>query len=364
MLPEPPPPLPPSQLVIDPCTPMNPEARGQGSHRGHEDCLGTTSSHLSTLSASASRPLLKTFRMAMNKFGLSRAYTTQVLPLHDPDDPYSVEHVSQPPFAQGPEPSNPFHPYPNENAMRLGDWYWNQGAQKSRENFKQLLSIIGNPAFNAADLSGVAWDSINKELGDQDSDGDSDVLECLSNDRGWKSSPITISVPFHSCLVNPGPKLYTLQGFYHCSLISILEEKITDPVQAANFHYEPYELLWHPPHRDRDVKVHRELFTSSMLIDAHRELQELPPEPGCDLPHVVAAFMFWSDATQLTTFGNTKLWPLYVYFGNESKYRWCQPSNNSCSHAAYFQTVSDQGQASLHISLVHCFSSLTHLKIL
>lgn len=279
----------------------------------------------------------------MNKFGLFRAYTTQALPLHDPDDPYSIAHASQQsiPGTELPQASNPFYPYPNENAMRLGDWYWNQGGQKSRENFKHLLGIIANPAFDPGDLSGVAWDSINQGLGDHNSDAGSNIPEWLSNDRGWKSSPITISVPFHTRSVSPGPKPYTVQDFYHRSLISILEEKITDPVHAAHFHYEPYELFWHPPHRDRDIRVHGEIFTSDAFLDTHRELQELPPEPGCDLPRVVAAFMFWSDATQLSVFGNTKLWPLYVYFGNESKYRRCQPSRNSCSHAAYFQTVSD-----------------------
>lgn len=238
--------------------------------------------------------------------------------------------------------------------MRLGDWYWNQGAQKSREDFKQLLSIVGNTTFSAADVSRVPWDSINKELGGHDPDGnpDSDIPEWLSSDHGWKSSPVTISVPFHSRSSNPGPKSYTVQDFNYRSLISILEERIKDPVQAAHFHYEPYELLWHPPHRDRDVKVHGELFTSSAFLDIHRELQESPPEPGCELPRVVAAYMFWSDATQLSTFGNQKLWPLYVYFGNESKYRRCQPSNNSCSHAAYFQTVSNHDlRGYLHVSL-------------
>jgi hypothetical protein len=49
--------------------------------------------------------------------------------------------------------------------------------------------------------------------------------------------------------------------------------------------------------------------------------------------------MFWSDATHLTAFGNAKLWPCYMFFGNESKYRRCKPSCNLCSHVAYFQTV-------------------------
>ena len=30
--------------------------------------------------------------------------------------------------------------------------------------------------------------------------------------------------------------------------------------------------------------------------------------------------MFWSDATHLATFGMVKLWPIYLLFGNLSKY--------------------------------------------
>lgn len=49
--------------------------------------------------------------------------------------------------------------------------------------------------------------------------------------------------------------------------------------------------------------------------------------------------MFWSDTTQLTSFGNAKLWPTYMYFGNESKYRHCKPSLNLSNHVAYFEMV-------------------------
>ena len=30
--------------------------------------------------------------------------------------------------------------------------------------------------------------------------------------------------------------------------------------------------------------------------------------------------MYSSDATHLTMFGNAKLWPLYQFFGNDTKY--------------------------------------------
>ena len=140
---------------------------------------------------------------------------------------------------------------------------------------------------------------------------------------------------------NPGCKNYTIQGFYHRSLVSIIQEKNSNPTHAALFHYEPYELRWHLPHRNDNMKVYNELFNSAAFLKAHQQLQDSPPEPGCDLPHVVMVLMFWSNSTQLTQFGNTKLWPLYVFFGNESKYWRCQPANNMCSHAAYFQVVNE-----------------------
>ncbi|KIK13437.1 hypothetical protein PISMIDRAFT_118878, partial [Pisolithus microcarpus 441] len=106
------------------------------------------------------------------------------------------------------------------------------------------------------------------------------------------------------------------------------------------FRFEPYELHWHPSHKESDVGVYGELFTSRAFLEAHQTLQESPLQPECNLPCRVVALMFWSDATQLTTFGNSKLWPLYVYFGNDSKYERCQPSANLCSHVVYFQAAS------------------------
>jgi hypothetical protein len=72
--------------------------------------------------------------------------------------------------------------------------------------------------------------------------------------------------------MGPHP-LATVPGFYHCSLIAILKEKVIDAAHAVHFHYEPFQLLWHPPHRNEDIKVHSKLFTSSVFLNAHRVLQ-------------------------------------------------------------------------------------------
>jgi hypothetical protein len=245
--------------------------------------------------------LHRIFKTQMNKFGLFHVYNTGSLPLHNPEDPYSVEHSCSPCVnseSSHMEPSNEpcdnqYHPYSNETSMCLGDWYWNQGAQKSKESFKQLLGIISHPVFSPSAVSQTPWDAIDEQLGKNRFDDD---LEWLNQDDGWKCSAVTISVPFHSQCSNPGAKYYTVDGFYHCSLVSIVKEKLVNPAHTSRFHFEPYELRWQPSHKDHDIKVHGKLFTSTTFFKMNKALQASPPEPDCDLPRVVAVLMFWSDA--------------------------------------------------------------------
>ena len=49
--------------------------------------------------------------------------------------------------------------------------------------------------------------------------------------------------------------------------------------------------------------------------------------------------MFWSDATHLANFGTAKLWPIYLFFGNLSKYIRLRPSSGACNHLAYIPSV-------------------------
>src|SRR6202043_1749677 len=131
-----------------------------------------------------------------------------------------------------------------------------------------------------------------------------------------------------------GPKEFIVAGFYHRSIVSVVRERICSPAHHNSFHYEPYDLKWQPANSSVPVSVHGELYTSTAFIQAHTDLQNSPPEPNCNLPRVIVALMFASDATHLTSFGDVKLWPLYLYFGNESKYRRCKPSQNLCCHVA------------------------------
>jgi len=290
-----------------------------------------------------------------NSFGLFRVYDEESIPnANDPEDqsragPLLAHRLNAPTSQTLPGSVNPFHPYPNESSWLIGDWYWNQGVQKSKQNFKQLVGIIASADFWSEDLRQTNWTAIDHQLGSLGSmvhDPSQTTMtagseEWEAEDGSWIWRVITISVPFPQRFLHPGPRNYTISNFYHQSLLSIICEILLDPARCRYFRFEPYSLRWKCLDGVDDIGVHGELFTSQAFIAAHHDLQSAPLDPStsCTLPQHIVALMFWSDATQLTAFGDAKLWPLYVYFGNESKYEHCTPIANLSSHAAYFQTI-------------------------
>lgn len=296
----------------------------------------------------------QTFTTTRNAFGLWRRYETDTFPSHDPeervdwqqfvDDPLSyADQEDLEDASMSPSDQKPFGPFPNKSAFLLGDWYWNHGSQKSQDNFRKLVAIIGDKDFRPQDVRLTKWREIDKALGKNpfdESENDDGETEWMDEDAGWRKTPIHISVPFHHRMRNPGPKDYVVGDLYHRSLVSVIKEKLRRPHDNHNFHYHGFETFWKRTGRSRDIRVHGELYTSPAYLEAQREVLESPGEPDCVLPRVVVAMMFWSDVTHLTSFGNAKLWPAYLFFGNDSKYQRCKPSCHLCEHVAYFQTVS------------------------
>lgn len=283
-----------------------------------------------------------------NVFGLRRIYRRihsqrdSPLLLHDPEDYMTMDDLWDGPTISNDtlrtndlQPSA-FYPYPNRNSFLLGDWYWNTGGQKSLRSLKSLIDIVGHPTFNPEDVSKTQWNKINQTLAGKD---DNDSGEWEDEDAGWLKTDVTISVPFLARAIRPGPQNFVVKDFYYRSLTSVIKERVTNGTgHYKRFHFNPFEIYWRQ-NKAEEMRVYGELYTSPKFIAAHQDLQQSPPEPGCDLPRVIIALMLWSDATQLTSFGDAKLWPLYLFFGNDSKYLRCKPTCHMCSHVAYFVKV-------------------------
>jgi hypothetical protein len=292
---------------------------------------------------SAPTRVSKILNSARNIFGLFRQYHATRFPEHDPDvNTASDDLVKE--LLPDPSPSvlDPYKPYPNQSSYLLGEWYWNDGVKKSQSSFKNLISIVGHPDFQAQDVGGTNWTCINRELGGVLWGGEEENEEGWEDEKineGWHETPIKIKVPFNRLMKHPGQAEFEVGKLHHRKLTSVIREKILSPSSHPHLHFEPYKLYWEPNETSQPARVHGELYSSDAFIDAHDDLQNAPGEPGCELPRVVVGLMFASDGTQLTAFSNAKLWPVYLTFGNESKDRRSKPSCHAFEHIAYFQTV-------------------------
>jgi hypothetical protein len=124
------------------------------------------------------------------------------------------------------------------------------------------------------------------------------------------------------------------------SLTQTMLEAIQDGSNSMTLHWYSYKEVWQPPYPDTPPEqVWGELYTSNVFLSAECDL--INAHNDSLHPCVIAVFMIWSDSTHLTQFGQAKAWPIYAYFGNQSKYTQCKPSTCSAQVVGYIPPVSD-----------------------
>lgn len=227
-----------------------------------------------------------------------------------------------------------------------------------------------NPGFLDS-IADVDFEKINKEINTVH-----EALWTAKVGKHWKKSDVTISIPVASKMTKASRKVaanlkrrrdadsdsddsdesaphessangarFTIPGLHHRSLTGVIKHAFSDHPMAKHMHLHPFLQKFDPPPFSHDnpplptEDTYGELYTSEVFLEADAELQRLPPEVDCTLPRIIAALMWWSDATSLAQFGNAKMWPFYLFFGNLSKYLWGQPSSDAAHHIAYIPSV-------------------------
>ena len=148
--------------------------------------------------------------------------------------------------------------------------------------------------------------------------------------------------------------MFSVPGLHLRNLTEVIKVAVQER-SSRFFHYTPFKQFWKEKATDEPQRVYDEIYTSDAFITAHEKLQRQPPEPGCDLERVILALMFWSDSTHLANFGTASLWPLYLFFGNQSKWVRGKPRAGACHHVAYMPKVS--------VSFRYLFSSHSYPQL-
>jgi hypothetical protein len=227
----------------------------------------------------------------------------------------------------------------------LMTWMNTGSHHKSEAEVSRLVKdVIQAEDFNPRDLDEFL---VKKSLCALDHDDDGGE-ETTTFPDDWLETDITLGIPTKS---RDDPlKLFTVKGFHYRPLLGVIRSVFAD-IQANSFHLLPFQRLWKDPLDGSHQRVFDELYTSDSWLQAQDELQRQPREPNCTLERVIAGLMLFSDATHLATFGTAKAWPLYLYFGNLTKYARSAPKLGACHLIGFLPSVRQRSQA--HVPLSH-----------
>ncbi len=316
------------------------------------------------------------FRTEKNSFGLIREYLSR--PSFEPDQHMTIQDLSdfhlrstigtsseemmsnQIPLSlirsAGAVDENWFNPFQNATICRLMDWFWNGSEKKSLADLEILVKqVLMADDFNRDDLKNFnakrEQDRLDEFAGIQ-SDHQGSLYSAHSlvsksiqssdsssphDSAGWRQEVVQIPIPdgkTHATL-SDSPH-FEVPGLFYRSLKEIIKSAFTSQ-DALRFHYTPFKHVWRSSEELGEQRVYSELYCSDRWLQEHEELQKQSSIDGIE--KAIAGLMFWSDSTHLTNFGNASVWPIYLYFGNQSKYERARPSSHACHHVAYVPSV-------------------------
>lgn len=219
-------------------------------------------------------------RTPANPFGLYKVFRlqeSQDMP-HDPDHsilPEDLREQQTLPIEQAccPAPRSKLYPFPNTSSFRLGEWFWSDDTEKSKGSFQSLVSIVGSEDFNPTDIREANWAEIDRVLASSQYDvEDLDTKAWVDDAISWKSTAVTITVPFSKKTDKPGNYPFTVQGFHHRPLVPLIKAKLETSAGREYFHTLGHELRWNPGPGKRHVRVYGEMYNSPAFLEEYNAL--------------------------------------------------------------------------------------------
>jgi hypothetical protein len=288
-----------------------------------------------------------------NQFGVFHVFD-RGLPTYVPNEFHSLENLSDSPNFTAVSDTAPswwtgfgsslrhleeswFAPFLSASAFRLMNWFYGVLTVKSLIELDRLVhEVLLAEDFKIADLHSFRATRENQRLDDWEDECDLS----LSPGDGWLQSSVNIPITLEHLRHHTSSTVpqYSVPGLFHRRPLDVIKTALTEPV-AQQFHLIPHYTHWAPSPNHQPERIYSEIFSSDAFIQEHERIHSSPRENGCQLETIVISLMFWSDSTHLTSFGDASLWPIYMFFGNLSKYVRGKPSTFSAHHLAYIPKV-------------------------
>ena len=283
------------------------------------------------------------FQTAPNTFGLWKEYLYQ--PSYDPDAFILPEDLHRPHTSavihhkEGmAEETEDVLVYSNKSSELMMNWQNSISNQKSNEETTQLVhDFLFHFKFRLGDLKHFNAANENRKA---------DAAEEKSPFL-WSFHHTSVNINIPSGSIHVASWMFSISGLYYRQIMSLIKETFESPI-TLKFHLSPFKLFRKLPNCEDSDCMYSEIYNLEVLLDEYDKVQCAPTDdPTCKHEKVVAAVMFWLDITHLATFGTAKMWPIYMLFGNLSKYIQSQPNSGAMKHLAYIPLLPDSLQDQL-----------------
>jgi len=230
-------------------------------------------------------------------------------------------------------PELSYGPFSNPTELNFMEWANGIPSELSEEKAQAFVTTTQADHFNTFDLKKINVSQLNKRL---DSYSLKDHLACAN----WTNGSVKLRLPHRGvkCPESKAPE-FEVKGVLYRKLVDVIKGALQSDA-ASDFHFVPFSEHWKPDPNGPTVRVYGEAFSSDAMRDAYEEIrQKNQTRDGPDVEVAIASMSVYSDSTRLGSFGPASLWPMYIFFGNQSKYDRCRPSSFAAHHVAYFPSV-------------------------
>jgi len=213
-------------------------------------------------------------------------------------------------------------------------WFYGTSKVKSFGMLNTLVqNVILDPDFKPEDCVGF---SAEKEARTLDNFKTSNPRSVLCPDDGWieTSVPVRLPPPKHGSWVSEDEApIYNVHGLFYRRPLEVIKAALLEK-SAERFHFTPFKEYWKPSEDAQPERIFSEIYNSDAFLKEHASIRS-QPQDRCALEAIIAPILLYSDSTHLASFGNSSLWPIYLYLGNQSKYERGKPSAFAAHHLAY-----------------------------
>ena len=274
-------------------------------------------------------------------FGISRHYPC--VPSREPSNPnpYTCFSPTSPALVASnlfvEESSKPPPEGPGFAKAQWSAWLNSGSPYKSCGESNKITQHFTNPEWKWEDFIGYNAYTESRRF-DREHFSKTAALKCGDE---WKKANIDIPVPCvgHKKAEADAP-VFTVEGLLYRDLVGVITEQLKDPESFKEMYLQPFSEHWKPTENDPPVRVYGEIYSSEAMLKAQRQLLQKLRNLPCPQPEAfIVALMIASDSTFLTQFSQASMWPMYMFFGNVSKYTRSSPESLAAHHIAYLPKV-------------------------